>query len=405
MGTLHITNQSFQYWRTSQCAQSGLLLHEATKHVQCVLNYFYLSFYWLIKHVIKTDPSLILCRKGKKKKKTASPVWSKQAKCWTFLSCYSFMTKTWSALLDHVYSACLTRTNDGCLSTYMLTAVSHPQPGNDCVINPEPFFKLLTAEGENGTKTVSAHLSPKHCWGWFDPGLLSVIVKGRTRMVRSHIHTQMRKIIRFQAECTIPPQRSRVHHESTIRHAISEIPNSNKCTRFKSKCACFYSKLCDKNKKEIKLTKYCVKFCVIWKVGGDIHSHRSDRMGWPLPVIDMLILCIHSTSLSLFPPIKANASETVIKPCPGKRLPAAFNEAPLILPLFAIGLPITSTAWEQMEVKSVVLHIQVAHCTGLLIKKTKQERLHQAHTILRWVCCLYVSLHHSRSCLGAWVRL
>lgn len=77
-----------------------------------------------------------------------------------------------------------------------------------------------------------------------------------------------------------------------------------------------------------------------------MHSRRSDRTVWPLPVIDMLILCIHSTSLFLFLPIKANASETVIKPCPGKRLPAAFNEAPLILPLFAIGLPITSTGWK-----------------------------------------------------------
>lgn len=84
--------------------------------------------------------------------------------------------KTWSALLDHAYSARLTRTNDGGPSTYMLTAVYHPHPGNDCVINPEPFFKLLlTAVGEN----VSAHLSPKQRWGGFDPGWLSVIVKNR----------------------------------------------------------------------------------------------------------------------------------------------------------------------------------------------------------------------------------
>lgn len=67
------------------------------------------------------------------------------------------------------------------------------------------------------------------------------------------------------------------------------------------------------------------------------------RPKWPLPVIDMLIPSIHSTSLSLFPTIKANVTETVIKLCPGKRLPAAFNEAALILPLFAIGLSITST--------------------------------------------------------------
>lgn len=118
---------------------------------------------------------------------------SKQAKCWTFLSCYSFMTKTWSALLDHAYSACLTRTNDGRPSAYMLTAVSRPHPGNDCVINPEPFFKLLlTAEGENGTQTVSAHLSPKHHWGWFDPSSLSVIVKDRARTERDHVHAQIK---------------------------------------------------------------------------------------------------------------------------------------------------------------------------------------------------------------------
>ncbi len=127
---------------------------------------------------------------------------SKQAKCWTFLSCYSSRTKTWSALLDHAYSACLTRTNDGRPSAYMLTAVSHPHPGNDCVINPEPFFKLLlTAEGENGTQTVSAHLSPKHRWGWFDPGWLSVIVKDRARMERDHIHTQTRPQWILFTEC------------------------------------------------------------------------------------------------------------------------------------------------------------------------------------------------------------
>lgn len=56
-----------------------------------------------------------------------------------------------SALWEHAYSACLTRTNDGPPSAYMLTAVSCPHPGNDCVINPELLFKLLlTAEGENG---------------------------------------------------------------------------------------------------------------------------------------------------------------------------------------------------------------------------------------------------------------
>ena len=63
-------------------------------------------------------------------------------------------------------------------------------------------------------------------------------------------------------------------------------------------------------------------------------------------LIDMLIASIHSTSLPLFPSIKATASETVIKPCGAKRLPAAFNEATLILPLFAIGLPIASLGLE-----------------------------------------------------------
>lgn len=79
---------------------------------------------------------------------------------------------TWITLM---YSACLTRTNGGRPSAYMLTAVSCPHPGNDCVINPKPFFKLLlTAGGENGVQTVSAHLSPKTCWGWFDPDWLLV---------------------------------------------------------------------------------------------------------------------------------------------------------------------------------------------------------------------------------------
>lgn len=74
-------------------------------------------------------------------------------------------------------------------------------------------------------------------------------------------------------------------------------------------------------------------------------------------VIDMQILFIHSTSLPLFSPIKANASETVIKPCPGKRLPAAFNEALLIGPLFAIALPISGTGLK--------LEVQLSHpgCT------------------------------------------
>lgn len=81
-----------------------------------------------------------------------------------------------SALWEHAYSACLTRTNDGPPSAYMLTAVSCPHPGNDCVINPELLFKLLlTAEGENGInclcspvttaplRTVWATLAIRHC--------------------------------------------------------------------------------------------------------------------------------------------------------------------------------------------------------------------------------------------------
>lgn len=108
------------------------------------------------------------------------------------------MTKTSSALLDHTHSACLTRTNDGRPSAYMLTAVSRPHPGNDCVINPEPFFKLLlTAEGENGTQTVSAHLSPKHRRGRFDPSSLSVIVRDRGRMERDPIHTQTQNFTEY----------------------------------------------------------------------------------------------------------------------------------------------------------------------------------------------------------------
>lgn len=64
-----------------------------------------------------------------------------------------------------------------------------PHPGNDCVINPEPFFKLLlTAAGENGTQTVSAHLSPEHCGRWFDPGWLSVIVRDAALGGRERSH-------------------------------------------------------------------------------------------------------------------------------------------------------------------------------------------------------------------------
>lgn len=132
------------------------------------------------------------------------------------------------------------------------------------------------------------------------------------------------------------------------------LPYSNKLVPDTSKkCihSCVYLLYKKKKKKQRKRQKkaqtdkiLCVLVCVwIWRVRGEVHSRRLDRTLWPLPVIDMLISSTHSTSLPLFPSIKANASETVIKPCPGKRLPAAFNEAPLILPLFAIGLRITST--------------------------------------------------------------
>lgn len=64
---------------------------------------------------------------------------------------------SWRALWEHAYSAWLTRTNDGPPSAYMLTAVSCPHPGNDCVINPELLFKLLlTAEGVNGINCLGS---------------------------------------------------------------------------------------------------------------------------------------------------------------------------------------------------------------------------------------------------------
>lgn len=169
----------------SVLSRSRLLLHAATQHIQYVLNHFYLNFTdgWNMskKHIL-----VRLCA-DKNQNNTlyhGIKLISKQAKCWSFPSCYSFMTKTWSALLDHAYSARLTRTNDSGPSAYMLTAVYHPHPGNDCVINPQPFFKLLlTAVGENGTQTVSAHLSLKQCWGGFDPDWLSVIVIVKDRAI------------------------------------------------------------------------------------------------------------------------------------------------------------------------------------------------------------------------------
>lgn len=105
-------------------------------------------------------------------KKAIQPL-PKQAKDATSLS---RIQSSSSAPWEHAYSACVTTTNDGRPSAYMLTAVSCPHPGNDCVINPEPLFKLLlTAEGENGInclcspvtnallRTVWATLTIRHC--------------------------------------------------------------------------------------------------------------------------------------------------------------------------------------------------------------------------------------------------
>lgn len=129
--------------------RSHLLSHEAT-HVQFVLIPFLAVFTdgW---NNHKNRSWFDLCRRCKKI--TPTILWSSrsQNKRNAEPFSYSFMTRTSSALWEHAYSACLTRTNDGRPSAYMLTAVSHPRPGNDCVINPELFFKLLlTAEGQNG---------------------------------------------------------------------------------------------------------------------------------------------------------------------------------------------------------------------------------------------------------------
>lgn len=128
---------------------------------------------WM-KRSMKEKPGLTLNRKGTKitADRAIQPV-PKQAKRAMSLS---HSQPSSSALWEHAYSACLTRTNDGPPSAYMLTAVSCPHPGNDCVINPELLFKLLlTAEGENGInclcspvtnaplRTVWATLAIRHC--------------------------------------------------------------------------------------------------------------------------------------------------------------------------------------------------------------------------------------------------
>lgn len=128
---------------------------------------------WM-KRSMKEKPSLTLNRISTKitADRAIQPV-PKQAKRAMSLS---HIQPSSSALWEHAYSACLTRTNDGPPSAYMLTAVSCPHPGNDCVINPELLFKLLlTAEGENGInclcspvtnaplRTVWATLAIRHC--------------------------------------------------------------------------------------------------------------------------------------------------------------------------------------------------------------------------------------------------
>lgn len=83
----------------------------------------------------------IICPPRKKKNShSCHPAAPKQAKDTTSLS---RIQSSSSAPWEHAYSACVTTTNDGRPSAYMLTAVSCPHPGNDCVINPEPFFQIV----------------------------------------------------------------------------------------------------------------------------------------------------------------------------------------------------------------------------------------------------------------------
>lgn len=123
-------------------------------------------------HERETSSTLTRICPPRPPKKAIQPL-PKQAKDATSLS---RIQSSSSAPWEHAYSACVTTTNDGRPSAYMLTAVSCPHPGNDCVINPEPLFELLlTAEGENGInclcspvtnallRTLWATLTIRHC--------------------------------------------------------------------------------------------------------------------------------------------------------------------------------------------------------------------------------------------------
>lgn len=100
-------------------------------------------------------------------------------RCRTLLGRHPFATREPSSALGAPVQLRATRTNDGRPSAYMLTAVSRPHPGNDCVINPQPFLKLLlTAEGEDGInclrspvtdaapRTVWVRAAISHCHSW-----------------------------------------------------------------------------------------------------------------------------------------------------------------------------------------------------------------------------------------------
>lgn len=72
----------------SVLTRSCLLLREATQHVQFVLHLFLSEFLLMI----KADTDFV--RNTKTTLHWVIQVISKQAECRTFLSCYSFMTKT-----------------------------------------------------------------------------------------------------------------------------------------------------------------------------------------------------------------------------------------------------------------------------------------------------------------------
>lgn len=151
-----------------------LLWHEKRTDGENYNSFCVIVNQWM-KHSMKEKPVPLWLEYVPHPKKTAIPAIQPlptQAKDATSLSRIQSSSSTpW----EHAYSACVT-TNDGRPSAYMLTAVSCPHPGNDCVINPEPLFKLLlTAEGENGInclcspvtnallRTVWATLTIRHC--------------------------------------------------------------------------------------------------------------------------------------------------------------------------------------------------------------------------------------------------